>query len=81
MISSALNDELIKIIQGRYGITKREEDVLYLILQGKNNKEIEDGLFISPSTVRNHVSAIYKKIGVTHRGQLINLILKLQKEK
>ncbi|MBU1099563.1 MAG: helix-turn-helix transcriptional regulator [Bacteroidetes bacterium] len=79
-LPSPISSELIIIIQEKFDLSKREQEVLHLILQGKNNKEIEDSLFISSSTVRNHVSAIYKKIGVKHRGQLIDLILKLQEQ-
>jgi len=56
------------------GLTAREQDILRLVLQGASNKDIGKKLFISPSTVRNHVSNIYQKIGVNNRLELINLI-------
>jgi len=50
-------------------LTKREVDVLRLIAQGKSNQEISETLFISVGTVRNYVSNIFTKIGVSDRTQ------------
>jgi len=57
-----------------YGLTAREQEILRLILQGASNKDIERKLFISASTVRNHVYNIYQKLGVRNRLELINRI-------
>ncbi|MBU5675622.1 response regulator transcription factor [Alkaliphilus sp. MSJ-5] len=50
-------------------LTKREYEVLTLLAEGFNNKEIGDCLFISEKTVKNHVSNIFKKINVSDRTQ------------
>lgn len=50
-------------------LTKREVEVLILITDGLLNKEIAQKLFISEKTVKNHVSNIFKKIGVSDRTQ------------
>lgn len=50
-------------------LTKREYEVITLIAEGLNNKEIAKRLFISEKTVKNHVSNIFKKIEVTDRIQ------------
>lgn len=50
-------------------LTKREIDVLKLIAEGLFNKEIAYRLNISEKTVKNHVSNIFKKIGVSDRTQ------------
>ena len=57
-----------------YKISKREQDICKLILEGKNNKEIEDKLFISYNTVKNHVYNIFQKVGVSNRTQFINFL-------
>ena len=57
-----------------YGLTTREQEILRLILQGARNKDIEKKLFISVSTVRNHIYNIYQKLGVRSRLELINRI-------
>ena len=50
-------------------LTRREMDVLKLLAVGMYNKEIAEKLNISERTVKNHVSNIFKKIGVTDRTQ------------
>lgn len=50
-------------------LTRREYEVLTLIAEGLNNKEIAESLFISEKTVKNHVSNIFKKIEVNDRTQ------------
>lgn len=49
------------------------------LLKKKNRKEIEDLLYISSHTVKNHVYNIYKKLQVKNRGELILLIESLKK--
>lgn len=50
-------------------LTRREYDVLKLLAEGFFNKEIASTLNISERTVKNHVSNIFKKIGVSDRTQ------------
>jgi DNA-binding NarL/FixJ family response regulator len=42
-----------------------------MVAMGKSNAEIARGLFVSPKTVRNHVSNIFSKLQVTDRAQAI----------
>ena len=53
----------------RPDISERELQVLRLIAAGRANVEIGEELFISPGTVKNHVSAILSKLGVSNRVQ------------
>jgi DNA-binding NarL/FixJ family response regulator len=48
-------------------LTEREAEVLRLIARGLSNADIADRLFLSDGTVRNHVSAILAKLGVSDR--------------
>ncbi len=57
----------------KYNISKREAEIIGLICEGKSNKEIEDVLYISLQTVKDHIHRIYKKTGVKNRVQLTNL--------
>lgn len=50
-------------------LSRREQEVLKLIAQGKTNKEIGDELYISEKTVKNHITNIFRKIGVADRTQ------------
>jgi DNA-binding CsgD family transcriptional regulator len=50
-----------------YGLTCREEDVLYWVAQGKTNGETARILNIAPGTVKIHLEKIYQKLGVENR--------------
>lgn len=50
-------------------LTERKTDVLNLLAKGLNNAEISGQLHLSEGTVRNHVSAILDKLGVSDRTQ------------
>ncbi len=50
-------------------LTAREIEVLRLIARGLNNTDISERLFLSEGTIRNHVSAILAKLGVSDRTQ------------
>ncbi len=54
-----------------FSITKREVEVLELIVDGYNNKEIADKLFISIETVRNHIRHIYEKLHVHSKSEAV----------
>lgn len=51
-------------------LTERERDVIALIGQGLRNKHIADQLYISETTVRHHLTAIFAKLGVSDRLEL-----------
>ncbi|NLJ78841.1 MAG: response regulator transcription factor [Tissierellia bacterium] len=50
-------------------LTNREYEVLTLIAEGLNNRNIAGKLYISEKTVKNHISSIFKKLGVNDRIQ------------
>jgi len=50
-------------------LTQREYEVIALIADGLNNKDIAEKLYISEKTVKNHVSNIFRKINVSDRTQ------------
>jgi DNA-binding NarL/FixJ family response regulator len=52
-------------------LTEREREVLLCLVQGMNNKEIAQSLFISDKTVKIHVSKIFKKLDVKSRSQVV----------
>jgi len=66
-----LNESKTKIFaeQDDETLTRREIEVLKLLAEGLFNKEIAYKLSISEKTVKNHVSSIFKKIGVSDRTQ------------
>lgn len=56
-----------------HDLTDRERDVLALMIEGLNNREIGERLVISSSTVKNHVSNILSKMDTTSRTQAVAL--------
>ena len=54
-------------------LTTRETDILRLVAGGASNLQIAGKLFISEKTVRNHLTSIFSKLGVTSRAQAIVL--------
>jgi DNA-binding NarL/FixJ family response regulator len=54
--------------EGPAGLTTREVEVLRLLARGLSNKEIAEGLVISPKTVANHAEHIYAKINASTRA-------------
>jgi DNA-binding NarL/FixJ family response regulator len=50
-------------------LSDREQEVLTLIATGSTNKEIAGQLHLSPHTVKEHTSAIYRKLGVRNRAE------------
>lgn len=57
-------------------LTKRESDVLSLLVKGHSNKEMADAMFISEKTVKNHLTSIFRKLGVKDRTQAAVYALK-----
>ncbi|HEX4669416.1 MAG TPA: response regulator transcription factor [Solirubrobacterales bacterium] len=50
-------------------LSEREQEVLSLIANGSTNKEIAGRLHLSPHTIKEHTSAIYRKLGVRNRAE------------
>ena len=58
-----------------HGITGREEEVLRLMAAGATNRDMARQLFISESTLKKHVNAVYRKLGVKNRVQFARTLL------
>ena len=55
-------------------LTGRQREILVLLLEGKSNKEIARALNISPLTVRNHISVLFRQFGVKRRKDLASVV-------
>lgn len=60
----------------RYQLTKREKEILSLMVEGLSNKEIAKRLTLSTSTIQFHITNILSKFGVSKRTEAIYLALK-----
>ncbi|MGW0246351.1 LuxR C-terminal-related transcriptional regulator [Nocardia goodfellowii] len=71
VIEFAKPSEIAALVTAAYELTHRELDVIELIARGLPTGDIAARLHLSPHTVRDHVKAIFDKVGVTSRGELV----------
>lgn len=55
------------------GLTDREQDVLRLVVRGRNNSEIASELFVSEATVKTHINHLFSKLGARDRAHAVVL--------
>jgi DNA-binding NarL/FixJ family response regulator len=55
--------------RNEFSLTQRENDILAQLAEGRSNREIAQSLFLSEKTVKAHLAAIFRKLGVTNRTQ------------
>lgn len=73
---SRQQDNLCKVVsvsgnRREEGLTNREFEVLQGVCQGLSNQELAKSLFLSEKTVKNHLTNIFRKIGVNDRTQAV----------
>jgi DNA-binding NarL/FixJ family response regulator len=55
-------------------LTTRQREIVERLLDGHRVDAIARDLYVSPSTVRNHLSAIFDKLGVASQSELVELL-------
>jgi two-component system response regulator FixJ len=81
-VQNALNQHLSNPISFEYEasklrfntLSKREVEVLYLIIDGKSNKQIAEGLSIAVPTVESHRARLMRKMEAKNTAHLVNMI-------
>jgi DNA-binding CsgD family transcriptional regulator len=58
----------------RYRLSKREAEVVELVLLGYRNRDIANTLGTSPTTIKKHLTHVFEKVGVKSRTQLVSRI-------
>ncbi|MCD6544250.1 MAG: response regulator transcription factor [Flavobacteriaceae bacterium] len=61
----------VPIQNNDFSLTKREKEILHLLVEGIDNYNIAEKLFISIQTVRNHIRHIYEKLQVHSKSQAV----------
>lgn len=61
----------VEKLRGEERLTHREIEVLQMICRGLSNNEIAEKMFLSEKTVKNHLTNIFRKIGVSDRTQAV----------
>jgi DNA-binding CsgD family transcriptional regulator len=70
-IEPAKSAQIAPIIVEAYCLTPREQEITRSVARGLSNQEIAAEVFLSPHTVRDHLKAIFAKVGVASRGELV----------
>jgi len=70
VLEPAKASEIAPIVIEAYGLTAREVEVTRLIARGLSTDELASTLFLSRHTIRDHLKAIFEKVGVSSRGEL-----------
>ena len=71
VVEPAKSADVAPIIIEAYGLSPRERDVVRLIAKGASTAEMASELFLSQHTVRDYVKAVFEKVGVSSRGELV----------
>ncbi|MFJ6516211.1 response regulator transcription factor [Streptomyces sp. NPDC091406] len=71
VIEPAKPSEIVPLIVDAYELTDRETEVTQYIAQGLPTGEIAARLHLSPHTVRDHIKAVFEKVGASSRGELV----------
>jgi DNA-binding CsgD family transcriptional regulator len=78
IFEEARPSEIAPLIVDAYGLTKREGELTQLVLRGLSTAEVSVELHITPNTVRDHFKAIFDKVGVRSRRELVGQIFAQQ---
>jgi DNA-binding CsgD family transcriptional regulator len=70
-LEASRSDDLAPLLMRAWSLTAREREVARLAIDGLSSEDIAQALFISVHTVRDHVKAIFGKIGVSRRHDLV----------
>jgi DNA-binding NarL/FixJ family response regulator len=70
VIEPAKASEILPIVIQAYGLTPREVQVTGLAARGLSTNEIASRLVLSRHTIRDHLKAVFEKVGVCSRGEL-----------
>lgn len=74
-IEAATGSDISRLALVARGLTAREEDVAMLVLQGASTRAIASLLYLSPHTVQDHLKAVFAKLGVNSRREMIAQLL------
>jgi DNA-binding CsgD family transcriptional regulator len=70
-VETATPNEMRRLLLAAYGLSPREQDVSLEVLDGRSTDEIAARLYISPHTVQDHLKAVFTKVGVRSRRELV----------
>jgi DNA-binding NarL/FixJ family response regulator len=71
VVEPAKASDVAPLIVQAYELTARELEVTRAIARGLTTAEIAGELVVSPHTVKDHIKAVFEKVGVSTRGELV----------
>jgi DNA-binding CsgD family transcriptional regulator len=75
ILERAHSSQIAQLLMLAYGLTPREREVLQQVLKGLATKEMAVMLHVSANTVQDHLKAIFDKVGVRSRSELVARVL------
>lgn len=81
VIEPASRSELEPMIAAGYSLTAREAEALTLLLRGLPTKSIASALRVTTNTANDHIKAVFTKIGVSSRGELMATVFRDQPQR
>ena len=79
--SEKKRDSFLLVFTERYHLSDQESQIVSYLINGETNESISEKLFISTSTLKKHISNIYKKTNVKSRGEFFHLVMKERENK
>jgi DNA-binding CsgD family transcriptional regulator len=70
-VGPAGSGQIAPIITAAYGLTPREQEITQAVARGMTNQQIAATLYLSPHTVRDYLKAVFAKLDVASRGELV----------
>ena len=71
LFSSPVVVKQMKTYLQERGLSKRESEVVILVVQGLTNKQVADRLCVAEKTVKFHLTNVYKRMKISRRSQII----------
>ncbi len=75
VLEPARPPDVLPLLEQAYGLTARESEVVRQVLSGAGSAEIARLLVVSPYTVQDHLKAVFDKVGVRSRRDLVGRFL------
>ena len=71
-VHAASAEDILDLVVRAHGLTARERELVALVLEGLDTREISTRMFISRYTVQDHLKAVFAKLGVRSRRELVS---------